>query len=403
MNATALSELPEPPVLEDDPYAIETLANPYAFQARLRDAGPIVWLAKHGIYASGRHDAVKAIASDWKSFVSSGGIGMQDIRKPGKFRIPSVITEVDPPLHTQVRVVLQRILSPIKVRQWRETFEREAAIIAERIIAQGTFDGVTDVAEAFIFKVFPDAMGLEIPRDKALIIAEMRFNQTGPANALYEAAMERAAPHLEWFNKSCEREMALSGGVAEEVFLAEDAGLLQPGYASNVVRTLVGGGTDTTIAGIGFALKFLSENPDQWDIVRQDPTRVRGAFEEALRMEAPSQIVYRTTSEETEFQGYRLAGDVKVAMFNGAANRDPRQWSDPDRYDVTRNTTGVHLALGHSIHVCLGQMLARLEAETILAAIVKRATRLRQTSEPQYRLMNQVRALRSLPLIAEAG
>jgi cytochrome P450 len=387
-----------PPVLKEDPYSVDTLADPYPFQALLRDTAPIVWLEKYGIYAVGRHASVRAVISDWKSFRSAGGVGIQDIRKPGKFRIPSAIVEVDPPSHTAVRSVLTKILSPIRIRQWRETFEKEAAIIANNVVKRGSFDGVTDVAETFIFKVFPDAMGLVIPREKALVIAEMRFNQTGPANPLYHAAMERARPYLEWFDNSCKREMALPGGIAEQVFRAEDEGLLEPGIASNVVRTLVGGGTDTTIAGIGFTLKFLAENPKQWEVVKSDPSRVRGAYEEALRMEAPSQIVYRTTEDDLDFQGYRLKGGTKVAMFLGAANRDPRQWENADKYDVRRDVTGIHLAFGHSIHVCLGQMLARLEAEAILSAIIKRSLSMSLASEPRYRLMNQVRALRNLPL-----
>lgn len=390
--------LQEPPILWEDPYSVETLGNPYPFQALVRDAGPVVRLGKYEIYASGRHDEVQAIMKNWADFRSAGGVGIQDIRKPGKFRIPSAIVEVDPPDHTGTRAAMVKILSPLKVRQWREGFERAADTIAERVLDQGTFDGVTDVAEPFIFSVFPKAMGLDIPRKEALVIAEMRFNQSGPPNELYQAAMKQAEPYLAWFDGSCKRAAALPGGVADEIFQAADEGKISLDIAENLVRTLVGGGTDTTIAGIGFTLRYLAENPRQWDIVRADPSRIRGAFEEALRLEAPSQFVYRTTHQDMEFAGYQLKGGTKLAMCLGAANRDPRKWPDPDQFDVTRETTGVHLAFGNSTHVCLGQMLARLEAETILAAIVKRARALEPAGAPAHRLMNQVRALRNLPL-----
>ena len=139
-------------------------------------------------------------------------------------------------------------------------------------------------------------------------------------------------------------------------------------------------------------------DPEVWAAVQAEPARVKGAFEEALRLGSPQQIVYRTVKEDMEFEGYQLAAGAKVAMFLGAANRDPRQWTDPDKYDVSRNTTGIHLALGNGIHVCLGQMLARLEGECILSAIVRRARSMSPAGTPSYRLMNQVRALRNLPL-----
>lgn len=389
---------PAPPVMSEDPYSLVTLADPFPFQKMLRDTAPVVELGKYGVYAAGRHEALRAIMANWQDFLSGGGVGMQDIRQPGKFRIPSAIVEADPPSHTAVRSVLMKVLSPLKIRQWRATFEAQAVRLADEVVAKGDFDGVTEVAESFIFKVFPDAMGLMIPRHEALTVAEMRFNQTGPHNDLYHAAMKKAEPYLDWYDRSCRREAALPGGVAEEVFQAEESGLLAPGVGSNIVRTLVGGGTDTTISGIGFTLKLLAENPDQWAMLKANPALARGAFEETLRLESPQQIVYRTTARNVDFHGCRLKGDTKLAMFLGAGGRDPERWPDPDRFDITRETTGQHVGFGHSIHLCIGQMLARLEAETILQAIVKRVDSLSIDGQPEYRLMNQVRALRKLPL-----
>jgi 4-methoxybenzoate monooxygenase (O-demethylating) len=82
----------------------------------------------------------------------------------------------------------------------------------------------------------------------------------------------------------------------------------------------------------------------------------------------------------------------------GAANRDPRKFVDPDRFDIDRESAGVHLALGVGHHICIGQMIARLEAECILGAVARRVDRIELTGQPEYRLVNTLRTLERLPL-----
>lgn len=389
----------QPPSLAEDPYSEEILADPYPFQARLREAGPVVWLPQYGVYAAGREDSVREIFLAPQSFLSSGGVGLPDIRKTSDYRQPSRINEADPPEHTAVRSVVMRAFSPSRLREIREKLSIEAEQLAETLVEQGSFDGITGLAEAFIFKVFPTVMGVAIPRDNALAIAELRFNQSGPRNRLYDRALEQATPYLEWYKASSQREAVIGEGLASELFEAEDAGLLGPGLASNIVNSLVGGGTDTTIASIGFTLRFLAANPDQFAMARSDAACLRAAFDEALRLEPPSQIVYRTVCPAgVELGGFHLEGNRKLAMFLGAANRDPDRWPDPDRFDVSRKVVGQHVALGTGIHICVGQMLARMEAEAILGALVSRCRAIEPDGPHEYRLMNQVRALRSLPL-----
>ena len=391
-----------PPPLATDPYSEAVLADPYPFQAELRTAAAVVSLPQYGVYAAGRYDIVREIMLRPDAFLSAGGVGLPDIRRGEDYRQPSKINEVDPPEHGGVRSAIMGIFSPRVMRQGGEMFGREAGKLAHRIVAQRRFDGVTDVAETFVFTVFPPLMGVDMPREKALTIAELRFNQSGPKNRLYEQALAKAAPFLEWYAASSLRENVMAEGLAADIFKAEDAGALKPGIGANIVNTLVGGGTDTTIAGIGFTLHYLARNPDQWARVKADPVLLRSAFDEALRLDPPSQIVYRTVAPEgAEIDGLRLQGDRKIAMFLGAANRDPQQWSDPDRFDVGRKVIGFQLGFGFGIHVCLGQLLARMEAEAILAALVERAKTLRPDGEPALRLMNQVRAFRSLPLQIE--
>lgn len=391
------------PVLTTDPFTEEVLRDPQPFFETLREAGAVTWLERHGIYATGRHAETATVLSQWQRFTNAGGAGLADIRKPGNWRPASVILEVDPPQHSAVRGALQKILSPLVVRQWRERFSAEAEVLAERLVAQGAFDGMSDAAEHFVLSVFPPAVGIRIPADHAQAIGDMNFNAIGPNNALTQAAVKRAQPFMQWYEDSMKREAMLPGGFGELIYQAEDAGALQPGFAANLTRSFLRGGMDTTISGIGSALLALARDPAAWQLLRQDPSLARNAFEEAIRLEAPVQVMFRTTCEGAELGGIPLKADTKIAAFIGAANRDPRKWPDAHKFDLQRTVAGQHLAFGHGVHACIGQMIARLEAECLLAALARRAGTLELAGAPEYRPINTLRILDRLPLRVKAA
>lgn len=389
------------PVLHTDPFSTETLLDPYAFFATLRDAGPVAWLEGYGIYATGRHAETGAVLSQWEQFTNEGGAGLADIRQPGNWRPASVILEVDPPAHTEVRGALQKILSPLVVRQWREKFLAEAESMADTLVARREFDGMRDAAEAFVLQVFPPAVGIRIPRENAQAIGDMNFNAIGPNNELTKAALARAQPYMQWYEDSMKREAMLPGGFGELIHRAEDEGALQKGFAANLTRSFLRGGMDTTISGIGAALLALARDPTQWQMLRQDPSLARNAFEEAIRVESPVQVMFRTTRQGAELGGVTLAPETKVAAFIGAANRDTRKWPDADRFDLRRQAAGQHLAFGHGPHVCIGQMIARLQAECLIGALARRVKRLSLAGSAAYRPVNTLRTLDRLPLAVE--
>jgi hypothetical protein len=165
----------------------------------------------------------------------------------------------------------------------------------------------------------------------------------------------------------------LPGGFGLKIFEAEDRGEFAPGKAALHLRSFFRAGVDTTIGGIGHTLHLLARHPDQYALLHADPARARNAFEEGIRLESPALVLFRTTSGEVELSGCGLKADTKVAYYPGAANRDPRKWMDPQRFDITRDVAGVHRAFGYGAHACIGQMIARLEAECIIGAMAKRA------------------------------
>ncbi|MEO8299500.1 MAG: cytochrome P450 [Burkholderiales bacterium] len=388
----------EPPVLDIDPFSDEVLSNPLPFFERLLET-PVAYIRQHGYYAVGRYEETGIVASDYERFTTEGGVGMGDVRKPGAWRPRSPITEVDPPHHTGVRAALQKVLSPLVVKTWRERFVERAEEVAEQALQKGNVDAVRDIAESFVLSVFPEVLGIDIPPERLIMTGELNFNQLGPNNERTRAALARAEPILEWYTSMLQRDRMLPGGFGEKIYQAEDAGALEAGTAPLHVRSFFRAGVDTTIASIGHTLNLLAQHPDQFAKVKADPDRlIKSAYEESLRLESPAQVMFRTTTREGELGGYRLAADTKVGYHMGAANRDPRKWDNPTAFDVTRATTGVHRAFGVGAHVCIGQMIARLEAELILGAVIRRVKAIEPAGPSRVRLVNTLRTLDTLPL-----
>jgi cytochrome P450 len=386
------------PTSSIDPFSHGFLDNPYPHHESLRETGPVVWLEQYGIWAMARHQEVRDALTDWQTYCSGAGVGLSDFRKEPPWRPPSIILEADPPLHTRTRAVLTRILSPAAINVLRTTFAREAEALADRLVDQREFDGIADLAEAYPLKVFPDAVGLsEDGRENLLPYGNMVFNSFGPRNDLFDKAMANAGPVRDWIMSKCSRAALKPDGLAMQIFQAVDAGELTETEAGMLVRSFLSAGIDTTVYGLGNALYCFAGYPEQWTILRENPSLIRLAFEEVLRFEAPVQTFFRTTTKAIDVAGQRLGEGEKVLLFLAAANRDPRRWEKPDQFDVRRRATG-HMTFGTGIHGCVGQAVARLESEAMFGALAKRVASFELTGEPRRRLNNTLRGLDSLPL-----
>jgi cytochrome P450 len=386
------------PVIDDDPFSIEFLDDPYPHYARMRDAGPMVRLSRYDCYAVARHEEVQKVLTDWQTFSSAAGVGLANFKKEKPWRPPSLVLEADPPLHTRTRTVLNRALSPGNVRKLREPFEREAEVLMDRVLAMESFDGIKDFAERYPVKVFSDAIGLrEEGREHLLPYGNMVFNSFGPRNALTEAAFVNADVVRASIMANCSRDRLDPNGLGVQIYAAVDSGDLTAEEAPMLVRSFLSAGLDTTVDALGTALWCFATFKDQWKKLRQNPSLVRNAFEESLRYDGAAQLFFRTTSREAQIAGMHIGPDQKIAAFMGSANRDPRRWEDPDRFDVERRAVG-HLTLGTGLHGCIGQAVARLEGEILLGALVRKVGSIELTAEPKRRYNNVLRAFETLPL-----
>ena len=388
----------ERPVSAIDPFSHAFLDNPYPHHESLRETGAVVWLEQYGVWTMARHQEVRDALTDWQTYCSGAGVGLSDFRKEPPWRPPSIILEADPPLHTRTRAVLTRILSPGAINVLRTTFEREAEALIDRLLEKREFDGIAELAEAYPLKVFPDAVGIsEAGRENLLPYGSMVFNSFGPRNDLFNAAMANAGPVRDWIMSKCSRAALAPGGLGMQIFGAVDAGELTEIEAGMLVRSFLSAGIDTTVYGLGNALHCFAKYPAQWAVVRENPQLIRGAFEEVLRFEAPVQTFFRTTTGDVEVGGVRLGDGAKVLLFLAAANRDPRRWENPEKFDVRRRATG-HMTFGTGIHGCVGQAVARLESEAVFGALARRVASFELTGEPTRRLNNTLRGLDTLPL-----
>jgi cytochrome P450 len=383
-----------------DPFSPEFRADPFSHYAQLLELeAAFIWLKRHSIWVVSRYEPVRAVLSDWRRFSNAGGGGIQNyfVNKP--WRRPSLILEVDPPEHQRTRKVLMQVLSAARLNQLRATFETEAETLIDEALERGTLDGVSDLVQRFPLTVFPDAVGMRREdRTNLLTYGSMVFGGFGPPTPWYLELMKQAESVSAWIMERCQREALSADGMGAEIYAQADAGVIEAWEAPLLVRSFLSAGVDTTIDSIGLCLKCLAENPAQWALLRNDPSLARAAFEEATRYDSSSQSLFRTTLDELEFEGVAVGKHQKVLVLIGAAGRDPRKWSEPERFDITRKVTSSQIGYGAGVHSCVAQMMARLEAEVFFQVLARKVDRIELTGPPEVRLNPGLRGLQTLPL-----
>ena len=386
------------PIVGFDPFEEAALRDPFPYYEALRQHGPVVKLAPHDCWAAFGFEEVVEILRDWETFSSEAGIGLANYRKVERWRPPSLVLEADPPKHDVPRKVLGRLLLPRNLSALHDAFEAQAEVFADRIVDKRSFDGIADLAVPYPLEVFSDALGLpKEGRENLLPYARLVFNGIYEGNALFAEAQREAERAIPWVAKMCARESVDRDGLAEEIYRAVDSGELSEEQAPLLVRSYLSAGIDTTVTSIGHALYVYARFPEQWERLLREPERIRSAFDEVLRWSGAVLHFFRTTTRDAQIGGVRIPAEQKVMVCFAAANRDPRRWEDPDRFDVHRNAKG-QIAFGQGVHVCVGRSLAILEAELIFKALAKRVRRFELVGEPEIRLNNSLRGFSTLPM-----
>jgi 4-methoxybenzoate monooxygenase (O-demethylating) len=387
------------PVSDVDPFSHEVLEDPLPFHEQLREAGPVVYLSRYDVHALGRYEEVHAALVDWQQFQSAAGVGLSNFRKEKPWRPPSLLLEADPPRHDAPRRVLAKVLGPRALRRLRDRWTADAEQLVDSVLAEGPeLDVVPALAEAFPLRVFPDAVGIgKDGRDNLLPYGDHAFNAFGPPNDLVAKGEPRVAELSAWVGQQCTREALTDDGFGAAIWAAADRGEVTAQQAPLMVRSLLTAGVDTTVHGISAVLYAFATHPDQWARLLADPSSARVAFDEAVRWESPVQTFFRTTTTDVRIGGALVPEGHKVLMYLASANRDPRRWDDPDAFDLSRDPSG-HVGFGMGLHQCVGQHVARLEAEAVLTALARRVRSIELAGPTRRHHNNTLRAWESIPV-----
>jgi cytochrome P450 len=308
----------------------------------------------------------------------------------------------DPPDHTPLRAVLSEKLAPKALAKLRTRIAALADDLVADAVAKGEFDAVPDLAAVFPVTVVADLLGLpEETRGPLLSFADAAFNTFGPFNARTQATLPQFGQMFEYLNKVMVRENLRPDGWAAAVHQAADRGEIERASVVPVLSAYVIASMDTTINGIGNTILLFAQHPEAYQEVRAEPALLGPAFEESLRLESPAQGFFRRTTQPVDIEGVTIPADTKVLMSWASANRDERKWERPEEFLVRRNPVD-HVGFGYGVHGCAGQGLARMEAQAMLGALVRRASSIELAGEPVRKLNNVIRGLASLPVTVRA-
>lgn len=377
-----------------DLFSDELLTDPYPAYSELREQAAAVWLEANQVWALTRYHAIRDTLADWETF-SSNGLAFNDQMNEA---LAGTTLTTDPPDHGPLRAALTENLSPRALRKMKVGIDEKADRIVATLVDHGSFDAVDDLSRALPLQVVADLIGLQGEvRGEVLRWGEAAFNVLGPMNQRTMDAFPVAGELFQWCEQ-VEAEDLTEGSIGRAIFAAADRGEIPADSPGQIIHQYIAAGMESTIASIANAIQLLATHPDQFDIVREDPSLALSAFTEVLRLEAPIHAFRRTVTREVEIDGTLIRAGEHVAVLYGAGNRDPRHYEDPERFDVRRNPID-HLSFGYGTHTCAGQGLARFEASAVIAALARRVRRF-EVGETHRQLNNMTRALTTLPILS---
>jgi cytochrome P450 len=368
------------PEFDTDLFSRESVRNARAVDDRLREFAPVVRLREENVTMLARYEHVSSGLKDWKTFSSTS----RPWHDPNSVR-PELLLTDDPPKHTRVRAVIGNALTRGTLAKMAEAFRTDADSIVASAKAKALrgepLDGVADFTQPFVYKVLPDLLGLpQEGREHMYAFGNMVWATMGPMNELFQNAMKDTQEVIVWAEKCCQRENLAAGSLGMAMFEAADRGECSTDEASLLVGILLSAAADTTVLTLANTIRAFCEFPDQYQLLRSEPSLVRAAFEESLRWDSPSRMAGRIATREVQIDNYVIPAGERCGLMFAAANRDPRKWTDPDRFDIRRNNA-VSVGFGYGVHACVGRVLALLEAEALLGAVVRQIDRFEAAGE----------------------
>jgi cytochrome P450 len=404
--------------------------DPYTFYEALRNKCPVAREEHYGVtMVTGWQEAVDVYndAETFSSCISVTGPfpgfpvsleGMEDgdvteVIKEHRDEIPfsDQLPTLDPPTHTDHRALLMRLITPKRLKENEDAMWQLADDILDDYLAPGGGDFIKGFAGPFTLRVIADLLGVpDEDRDDLIDRLARGTHGSGLGNAEKALAKTPLEYLYEVFatyvedRRAAPRDDVLTG-LATATF--PDGSLPDVGDVVRVATNVFSAGQETTVRLLSTALKVMGDNPDIQARLRKDRSLLPNFIEECLRIESPVKGDFRLSRVPTTIGDQRIGAGTTVMVINGAANRDPRRFDDPDTFDQERKNARQHLAFGRGIYSCPGAPLARAETRVGLERLLARTTDIRISEDRhgpavqrryQYIPTSILRGLTELPL-----
>jgi cytochrome P450 len=383
------------------PYDYQIHDDPYPAYARLRDEAPLYRNDELDFWALSRHADVAAVFRDPARFSSANGVSLDPSAwGPHAHRTMSFLA-LDPPGHTRMRSLVSKGFTPRRVAGLAETIRARTVHYLQAALAGGSFDFVADFAGRLPMDVISDMIGVpEQDRDELRRLADVVVHREEgihdvPPSGMV-AALELAGYYAELV---AERRRNPASDLTSALLQAEaDGDKLTDNEVIAFLFLMVVAGNETTTKLLANAAYWGWRFPAELAKPLKDPARVSDWVSETLRYDASSQFIARTVAEDFRAHGQVVPAGGRLLLLIGSANRDPRAFAEPDRYDLDRDTSAL-ISFGAGRHYCLGANLARLEAQVALGEFAARVAGYEIDQAAAVRVHSvSVRGFASLPM-----
>jgi len=391
-----------------NPLSARVIQDPYPTYARLRSRSPAHRSRVLNSWVFTRYADVEAILRDFRRF-SNIPTSRNLTRKQRSSLSPRAewtMLFLDPPEHTRLRALVNKAFTPKVVDALEPHIRTIMGQLLDDIDDRSGFDLIAAVANPLPVIVIAEMLGVP-PEDRAEFKhwSDERARLLEPVITPEERkrAMVAGESFDAYFSAIIEaRRREPQEDIVSALAQAEEEGdKLTAREVLNMLRLLLVAGNETTTNLIGNGMLALLRNPDQLQLLREDPSRIPAAVEELLRFDSPVQLDFRGVLEDCEVNGASLRRGDGAILAIGAANRDPEVFDEPERLDVERSK-GSNISFGRGVHHCLGAPLARLEGRIALEVLLERFSSMRLLNDrPRFRRAIVLRGLESLPMAAE--
>jgi len=368
---------------------------PHEWFAYLRQNAPVWWQAEQdgpGFWAVTTLAEATQVNRDYEHFSSARkATYLWDLAEDELAQQQLIMLNMDPPLHTRYRRLVNKGFTPRMINQLHERIHAATDDIIDSVIETGSADFVTDIAAELPLVVIAELLG--VPNEDRHRMFDWSNRMIGSSDPEYQSAgeaaqmasMELYAYASELFGKKrIDPHEDLMSVLTQVEMEGEQLSSLE---LELFFLLLTVAGNETTRNLISGAMATFFDHPDQWELLRNDRSLLPGAVEEMLRYVTPVMNFRRQTTQEFVLGDQKIEADSKVVFFHISANRDEKAFTNPQTFDITRNPNP-HMAFGAGgPHFCLGANLARMEIRVMFEHLLDRM--------PEMELAGQVQRLQS--------